>query len=265
MQTIVITGSTRGIGLGLAEAFLARGCQVMLNGRTPASVAQARSQLTQKYPAQQLDGLAGDVTDLAAMEQLWAAAAARFGHIHIWINNAGVGHPLLPVWELPPEKIKQVIEIDLLGAIYGARVAIRGMLHQGGGHLYNMEGFGSNGRSRPGLSVYGSSKRALRFLTESLVKETKGTPVKVSALSPGIVITDFLSEQYADDPAGFIEGKRIFNILGDKVETVTPWLADKVLGNNKSGASFTWLTPGMVLWRFATARLRPRDLFSETL
>jgi short-subunit dehydrogenase len=125
-----------------------------------------------------------------------------------------------------------------------------------------MEGFGSNGRIRPGISVYGSSKSALRFLTRSLTAETKGTAVKVSRLSPGIVITDFLSEQYQDDPGGFEQGKRIFNILGDKVETVTPWLADKVLNNDKSGASFEWLTPGKVLWRFLTARFTKRDLYA---
>jgi hypothetical protein len=64
-----------------------------------------------------------------------------------------------------------------------------------------------------------------------------------------------------DDPEGFVEAKRIFNILGDRVETVTPWLADKVLANEKSGARFAWLTPGLVLWRFATARFHQRELF----
>lgn len=262
MKTIVITGSTRGIGYGLANEFLARGCRVVVNGRSSHSVNQALATLAQIHGHDRLAGQAGDVAQLADHEALWQTAVSRFGTIDIWINNAGVGHPMKNVWELPPETIHRVIDIDLKGVIWGSQVAIRHMLRQGHGHLYNMEGFGSNGRIRAGISIYGSSKSALRFLTRSLTAETKNTPVKVSRLSPGIVITDFLSEQYEDDPAGFEQAKRIFNILGDKVETVTPWLADNVLNNDKSGASFEWLTPGKVIWRFLTARFTKRDLYS---
>jgi short-subunit dehydrogenase len=158
--------------------------------------------------------------------------------------------------------VRQVIDVDLMGLIYGSRVAIKNMLAQGHGHLYNMEGFGSNGRTRAGLSIYGSTKSAVTFLSKSLTQELEGKPVKASRLSPGIVITDFITEQYEDDPQGLENAKRIFNILGDKVETVTPWLAEKVLENEKSGASFSWLTPLGVMKRFATARFNKRDLFS---
>lgn len=262
MKSIVISGSTRGIGYGLAEAFLARGCQVTVNGRSPASVEKAIQTLSQQYKAENIAGQAGDVTRPDDHQALWKTAVSHFGQVDIWINNAGVGHPMKMVWELPPEKIDQVINIDLKGVIFGSQVAIRGMLQQGFGHLYNMEGFGSNGRIRAGISVYGSSKRALRFLTRSLTEETKDTAVKVSALSPGIVITEFITDQYKDDPQGLEEAKRIFNILGDKVETVTPWLADQVLSNDRSGARIEWLTPFKIVKRFATARFNQRDLFS---
>lgn len=262
MTSIVITGSTRGIGYGLAESFLARGCQVTVNGRSAASVDQAIQTLSQAYKTENIAGQAGDVTQPGDHQALWETAVARFGQVDIWINNAGVGHPMQMVWELPPEKIAQVVDIDLKGVLYGSQVAIRGMRQQGFGHLYNMEGFGSNGRIRAGLSVYGSTKRALRFLTRSLAEETKHTAVKVSALSPGIVITEFITSQYKDDPQGFEEAKHIFNTLGDKVETVTPWLADQVLNNDKSGARIEWLTPLKLITRFATARFTKRDLFS---
>ena len=232
-----------------------------VNGRSAHSVNQAIEKLSQQHGSDRLAGQAGDVTEVADHEALWQTAVSNFGSADIWINNAGVGHPMLNVWELPPETINRVIDIDLKGVIWGSQVAIKNMIQQGHGHLYNMEGFGSNGRIRAGISVYGSSKRALRFLTRSLTAETKDTPVNVSRLSPGIVITDFLSEQYEDDPAGFEQAKRIFNILGDKVETVTPWLVEKVLTNDKSGASFEWLTPGKVAWRFMTARFNKRDLY----
>ena len=113
------------------------------------------------------------------------------------------------------------------------------------------------------MSVYGTAKRAVRYYTRSVIKETKKTPIKVGLLSPGIVITDFLTENYQGDPEGFEKAKKIFNILGDSVETVTPWLVDKILQNQKSGASFKWLTPSKAFIRFLTARFRSRDLFSQ--
>ena len=103
----------------------------------------------------------------------------------------------------------------------------------------------------------------MRFLTRSLTAETKETPVKVSALSPCIVITEFITDQYKDDPQGLEDAKGIFNILGNKVETVTPWLVEQVLSNDKSGARFEWLTMPGVLWRFMTARFNKRDLFAD--
>jgi len=123
METIVITGSTRGIGLGLADAFLARGCRVVVNGRSSTSVEKALAELSHTYDAARSHGQAGDVSNLADMERLWQTAVDRFGRVDIWINNAGVGHPMQPVWELPPEKVKQVVDIDLLGVLSGTRVA----------------------------------------------------------------------------------------------------------------------------------------------
>ncbi|MCB8968327.1 MAG: SDR family oxidoreductase [Ardenticatenaceae bacterium] len=262
MKNIVITGSTRGIGYGLAHEFLARGCRVTINGRSPNSVTQALTSLSQIHGNERLHGCAANVTHEEELQTVWDTAVARFGSVDIWINNAGVGHPMQMVWELPQAAIDQVIDIDFKGLVYGSRVAIRNMLQQGHGHLYNMEGFGSNGRIRAGISVYGSTKAAVRFLSRSLTQETADTAVKVSTLSPGIVITDFLTDQYKDDPAGLEQAKKVFNSLGDKVETVTPWLVEKVLANDKSGANISWLTPVKLFTRLAMQPFSKRDLFT---
>lgn len=262
MKSIIITGSTRGIGYGLADEFLKRGCSITINGRSRSSVAGALQTLSQKHGDGHVAGQPGDVTRIEAHQALWDAAVAAFGRVDIWINNAGVGHPMLKVWEMPVEMVQQVVDINLKGLIYGSQVAIRGMLAQGGGHLYNMEGFGSNGRLRVGLSLYGTTKSALRFLSRSLTKETQGTAVKVSTLSPGIVITELLTDPFKNDPEGLERAKWVFNALGDKVETVTPWLVDRVLSNDKSGVAIDYLTTGKIITRFATAPFKRRDLFA---
>jgi short-subunit dehydrogenase len=144
--------------------------------------------------------------------------------------------------------------------MYGSRVALQGMLKQGRGQIYNMEGQGSDGTMRPGLTLYGTTKAAITALTKGLIKEVKGKPVQVCYLSPGMVITDLLVGDYS--PEEFERVKRIFNILADKLETVSPWLVDQILANDKHGARIAWLTPQKAAYRFLTARFNKRDLFS---
>ena len=88
--------------------------------------------------------------------------------------------------------------------IYGSQVAIRGMLTQGFGAIYNMEGMGSDGRTHDGLALYGTTKYALKYFTDALVLETKETPLIVGALRPGMVITEMVTDQYAGQPAALL-------------------------------------------------------------
>jgi NAD(P)-dependent dehydrogenase (short-subunit alcohol dehydrogenase family) len=262
MKSIVITGSTRGIGYGLADAFLSLGCAVTINGRKQASVEKARTELSAKHKAENVFGFAGDVIKFEEVEALWNAAKSRFGKVDIWINNAGIAHPQLSFWKHPPERIKAVAETNVLGAMNGAAVALRGMIEQGFGSFYNMEGLGSSGRRVEGLTLYGSTKYGLRYLTDALVEETKGTPVLVGALRPGMVLTDMLTKQFEERPDDWERAKRIFNILADRVETVTPWLARKILANDEPGVRIFWLTPAKMIGRFLLSPFRTRDLFS---
>lgn len=126
-----------------------------------------------------------------------------------------------------------------------------------------MEGLGSDGRRVDGLALYGSTKAALGYLTDSLVQETKVTPVLVGAIRPGMVTTEFLTERYEGRPEEWKRAKRIFNILADRVETVAPWFARKILENTRHGARFSWLSRDKLMGRFLLAPFRKRDLFSE--
>ena len=166
------------------------------------------------------------------------------------------------LWEVSAETLQSVIQTNLLGLAYCSQVAIKGMLSQGHGHIYNMEGHGSNGQVMNGMSGYGASKSAVRYLTKSLIQETQGTNVKISTLSPGMVNTSLLADQFQDDPDGLSRAEAIFNLLGDPVETVAPWLVERVLENEKAGAAIAWFTLPKVMWRLANAALKNRDLFN---
>jgi NAD(P)-dependent dehydrogenase (short-subunit alcohol dehydrogenase family) len=260
---IVITGSTRGIGYGLADAFLQRGCQVTLSGRSQESVDAAVAALAAKHDANKVFGQACDVTDLEQVQRLWDASAAHFGAVDIWINNAGIAQDMQPLWDVPPQRVQAIVETNVAGVVYGSRVAVRGMTEQGRGQLYNMEGAGSDGKVMAGLGIYQASKAAVRSLNKSLVAETKELPLIVGSLSPGMVLTDMLLDPMENDPSERERMKRIYNILADRVETVTPWLVDQILQNNKTGVNIQWLTTPKIIWRFASARFSKRDLFAD--
>jgi len=264
MRNIVITGSTRGIGFGLAESFLKAGCKVMISGRTASSIKDALGVLRERYAKEVVDGQVCDVRNYSDLEGLWQAAIDRFGKVDIWINNAGLNHKLAKIWELAPEEISAIVDTNLLGVIYGSRVAVQGMVAQGYGSIYNMEGFGSDGRKMEGMSIYGSTKYGLRYFNETLEIATRNLPVIVGSISPGMVMTDMLlKEDIERTPEESERSRRIINILADRVETVTPWIVEKILANQKTGVRIAWLTPWKIMGRFLTAPFRKRDLYEE--
>jgi NAD(P)-dependent dehydrogenase (short-subunit alcohol dehydrogenase family) len=262
-KNVVITGSTRGIGYGLADAFLDLGCAVTISGRTSASVEGAVSNLSTKHDAERILGQVCDVTQIEQVQNLWDATVAHFGQVDIWINNAGMNHPRREFWKNSPERIQAVVNTNLTGAMYGSQVALRGMLDQGFGGLYIMQGLGSDGRYVEGMTLYSSTKYALRYLTDALAAEMQGTPVLVGALSPGMVLTDMLTSEEVRSEEDWEATKRIFNILADRVEDVTPWMARQILDNNRNGMRIKWLTRGKIMGRFLTAPFRKRDLFGD--
>lgn len=261
MKTVVITGSTRGIGLGMAEAFLARGCNVVVSSRGQAAVDKAVEGLRGAFPAERILGQACDVGDFAQVQALWDATHARFGSVDLWVNNAALTNEPVSLWEQTPDDIQAVVQTNLIGLMFCNKVAISGMLAQGHGHVYNMEGIGSEGRIAAGVTTYGATKVALRYLTKALAKDLEGQPVGVSTISPGMVVTDMLYQSVPPERRG--RASRVFNILADKVETVAPWLADEMLANDKSGAAIAWMTTPKILARFLQAPFRKRRVLDS--
>ena len=255
MKHVVITGSTRGIGYGLAREFLRAGCRVMINGQSQESVDTALQSLREMYP-DSVEGVMAAVHKRDEVEQLWKYAEKQFGTVDIWINNAGIDQERKYFWELDEEAYDRVVHTNLKGVMNGCHVAFNQMLKQGYGQILNMEGFGSNGMMREKMTLYGTSKSAVSYFTRSLAIEAKQTNIKVGTLSPGMVATDFLRKSLDE------QNRKIFNILGDKVEPVTKFLVEKVLENQNNDAKIQWLTKPKIMWRFASSMFIKRDIFN---
>lgn len=260
-KTIVITGSTRGIGKGMAVEFLKRGHQVIINGTSRDSVGKALDELRGMYP-DQVYGCPGLSTDYQAMALLYDYAVERFGCVDIWINNAGVSQEGKFFVEMDSKQIKHVLDINVMGVANGSLVAANKMLLQGHGQIYNMEGLGSDGMIIPKSVIYGTSKYAVTYFTKGLAKELKETPVQVGRLSPGMVLTDLMYDSLKDmeDEERATQLRKVLNILGDKVETVTPFLVGKMLANKQNNASINWLPKTKTAMRFASSGFKKRHL-----
>ncbi len=264
MKSVVITGSTKGIGLGLAEEFLKKGCSVTLSGRNKNKLEKEVKRLGEEFGQDKVIGKTCDVTDIKQLQALWDFAKQKWGKVDIWINNAGITNFTRLLWEVDPAEISPVINTNIVGLIYASQVALQGMLEQGSGQIYDMEGFGSGDMTRPGMTIYGTTKRAVRYFNESLIEETKDTPVQIGTLGPGMVVTDFMLDDLRKMPAEELEQvKTVYNILADKVETVTPFLVENILKNDKTGTKIDWLTDEKANARFADDHYLTRDLLSE--
>jgi NAD(P)-dependent dehydrogenase (short-subunit alcohol dehydrogenase family) len=256
---IVVTGSTRGLGLGLARAFLSMGHFVSVSGRDRESVNAVVRELQQEFGPQNAAGFVVDVTVPRSLDQLWLKASL-WKPVDIWINNAGVGQSDELFYHIPPEAIEGVIQTNLMGVMNGTRVAYLHMKQQGYGAIYNMEGFGSDGRMMPGMTLYGTSKHAVRYFTRSFARELAESRVLVGTLSPGMVVTGLLLEPVKENPEARRRSIRIFNILADRVETVAPFLARKILRNRKNDVRIAWLTKWKILLRFLQSFFRKREV-----
>jgi len=261
MKNIVITGSTKGLGIAMAKEFLQAGCNVSLSGRGAELGTEAVSSLADfkdKYIYIQCD-----VQIYEDIQRLWDLSKKQWGSIDIWINNAGQNVPHSYVYETDQSFVKQVMSTNMNGMIFGSQVAAKGMVEQKHGAIYSMEGLGSNNMIQTKTILYGTTKHALTYFMKGLAKELKGTGVIAGRLSPGMMLTDFITKT-ADGQKPAIESEKsfvkIFNILADRPETVAKFFIPKMLANTKNNAQIAWLTNSKSMWRFMSAPVTKRKI-----
>jgi short-subunit dehydrogenase len=156
-----------------------------------------------------------------------------------------------------------VIDTNIKGMIYGSQVAAKNMLSQGSGQIWNMEGLGSNNMIQARTIIYGTTKHALTYFTKGLAKELSGTNILAGRLSPGMMLTDFITKTPDGERSPVMENqgfRKIFNILADRPETVSAFLVRRMLKNTRNNASIAWLTNSKAMMRFAASAFKKRKL-----
>lgn len=267
MKTVVITGSARGLGFEMAKVFRKNDINVIISDLNEEKLENAKKELEEIKSSSQVKSTVCNVTKSEDIKNLIEFAKSEFGSIDIWINNAGVNQPEKAIWELTEEEINLVLDVDLKGTIIGSRLVMQEMEKNHKGSIYNIEGYGSNDAKMLGLSIYGTSKRAVTYFTEALAKESeeRNTGVLVGKLSPGIMITDFIVNALGDKQKINLseKTKKVYNILGDYPDVVANFLVEGILKNNKNNAKIEWLTNKKAAWRFMTSAFNKRDFFKD--
>ena len=267
MKTVVITGSARGLGLEMAKVFRKNNLNVVISDLNKEKLELAKKDLETIKSDSKVEICVCDVTKSSDITNLIQFTKKEFNNIDIWINNAGVNQPEKPIWELTEKEIDLVLNVDLKGAIIGSKLVMEEMIKQNSGAIYNIEGYGSNDAKMLGLSIYGTSKRAITYFTEALAKESeeRKTGVIIGKLSPGIMITDFIKNALGNKEKINLseKTKKVYNILGDYPDVVANFLVNKILKNTKNNAKIEWLTTRKAAFRFMTSWKNKRDFFKE--
>jgi dehydrogenase/reductase SDR family member 4 len=194
-RTALITGATRGIGLSIAAALAGAGARVMLNGRKADALAAAVSSLTERGAT--AAGVAGNVGALEDVPRLIEATVSTFGGLDILVNNAATNPVYGPVELATPDVFTKIMRVNVQGPFELAKAA-RAHLRVRGGSVINIASIG--GRApEPGLGIYSVSKAALISLSQVLSKEWGAEGIRVNAICPGFVKTDFSAALWKDE------------------------------------------------------------------
>ena len=197
-RVAIVTGSTSGIGLGVAKALAAEGCSVVINGfGEPAQIEQAKREVGAAGGRVHYDG--ADMSKPSEIERLVRDTESRWGRVDILVNNAGIQHTAR-IEAFPPERWDLILAINLSAAFHAMRAALPGMLARGSGRIINVASVHGLVAS-PDKSAYVASKHAVIGLTKVAALENAERGVTCNAICPGWVLTPLVEKQIVDRAA----------------------------------------------------------------
>ncbi|MBL8833808.1 MAG: SDR family oxidoreductase [Rhodospirillales bacterium] len=218
----VITGGARGIGLAIAERFLASGASVALWDLDPPALDAAAKRLA---AGDRVHGIRADVADDASVRAATDATIGAMGGIDILVNNAGITGPNATTWEYPVADWKRVMDIDLTGPFLCCRSVVPHMMKAGYGRIVNVASVAGK-EGNPNAPAYSAAKAGLIGLTKSLGKELAKSGVLVNCVTPAVADTDIL-KQMTEAHVAFMLGKipmgRFVQI--DEIAAMVTWLS----------------------------------------
>ena len=195
-KSAVVTGSTSGIGLGIARALAKEGANVALNGfGEPAEIEQARKAIEQEFACKAIYA-AADMSQPNEIAAMIASAEKTFGAVDVLVNNAGIQH-VAPIEEFPIEKWNAILAINLSAAFHTIRAAVPGMKARKWGRIVNTASAHSLVAS-PFKAAYVTAKHGLVGLTKTVALELATFGITANCISPGYVWTPLVERQIPD-------------------------------------------------------------------
>jgi 3-oxoacyl-[acyl-carrier protein] reductase len=211
-KTAIVTGGTKGIGRGIAEALVREGVSVCISSRHEDEIDYAISELNHSGDGKTI-GFVCDVRDYDQVRALVEHAANEFGGLDILINNAGIGI-FQTVEETSPEDFRAVLETNVFGVFYCCREAIPQMKKRGGGYIINISSL-AGVNAHPRMAAYNASKFGLNGFSEALMQEVRHDNIKVSYIMPGSVNTEFGGDSPSDDKSWQLKPQDIARVVID--------------------------------------------------
>lgn len=215
-KNAIVTGSTSGIGLGIARALAAEGANVMLNGFGEAAAIQTLRQEIAQASGSKIGFNGADLMKPDGVAALVAACEKELGQVDIIVNNAGIQHTA-KIEDFPPEKWDAILALNLSAVFHGMRLTVGGMKERGWGRIVNVASVHGLVASKE-KAAYVAAKHAVIGLTKVVALETAGTGVTVNAICPGWVLTPLVQKQIDAIAAkeGILNTEASAKLLGEK-------------------------------------------------
>src|SRR5690554_4582890 len=196
-KIVLITGASSGIGAACAEAFAKTGARLLLCARRRDRLDALSKRLRNQYEVD-VHTFELDVRDNEMVLRRFEELPEEWRDVDVLVNNAGLSRELDPVYKNSVEDIDVMVDTNVKGLLYVTRAVVPGMVQRGRGHVINI-GSTAGHTVYPGGTVYCATKHAVDAITQGLKMDLHGTPVRVTAIDPGMVQTEFSLVRFAGD------------------------------------------------------------------
>jgi 3-oxoacyl-[acyl-carrier protein] reductase len=211
-KAAIVTGGTKGIGRGIAEALVREGVNVCVGARNRNEIDSTVENLL-ALGKSRVTGLVADVRNYAQVKSLFELTATELGGIDILVNNAGIGM-FETVEETSPEDFRAILETNRFGVFYCCHEVIPQMKKRGGGYIINISSLaGTN--AHPKMAAYNASKFGLNGFSEALMQEVRHDGIKVSYIMPGSVNTEFGGDAPSDEKSWQLQPEDVARVVID--------------------------------------------------